>query len=156
MLLCYSGARMTDTTATAVKLRVPGLQDPPHLYIHGEQDRHVSRRLREEGIWEPYETALLMSLLRPGQVFVDVGANIGYFSLIAARLVGDGGAVYAFEPDPLNFRLLQASVASNGLTRRVHAVSAALAAKEGEGLLYLSADNLGDHQIYPADASRPS
>ena len=155
-MLCYSGAPMSVPPETVVDLRIPGLRDSLRIHVHGEQDLHVSRRLREEGIWEPYETALLLSLLGPGQVFVDVGANIGYFSLIAASLVGDAGAVYAFEPDPANFRLLQASVAANGLGHRVHAVAAALAAEEGEGMLYLSADNLGDHQIHPAHASRQS
>ena len=139
-----------------VTLRIPGLQVPLHLYIHGEQDKFVSRRIREEGVWEPYETSLVLSLLRPGDVFVDVGANIGYFSVLAASVVGDAGAVFAFEPDPENFRLLRANAGLNGLARCIVAVEAGLAAAAGDGHLFLSEDNLGDHQIYAADEARSS
>lgn len=142
--------------STAVALRVPGLPRPLQLYVHGEQDQHVSRRIREEGVWEPYETSLLLSLLQPGDVFVDVGANIGYFSVLAASVVGEQGAVFAFEPDPENFRLLQHNIALNGLQHCITPVQAALSNTAGEGQLFLSADNLGDHQVYASDELRPS
>ena len=71
-----------------IALQIPDFPVPVKLYAHGEQDKYVSRRIRQEGIWEPYETSLVLSLLQPGEVFVDVGANIGYFSILAApRLV---------------------------------------------------------------------
>ena len=140
--------------APAVPLRIPNLAHPLQLYVHGEQDRIVSQRLREDGIWEPFETSLVLRLLRPGDVFVDVGANIGYFSVLAASVVGAQGAVFAFEPDPDNFRLLHANAELNGLGNCITAVEAALADTGGEGRLFLSADNLGDHQVYAGDASR--
>lgn len=139
-----------------ITLRIPNLPVPLQMYIHGEQDRFISRRIREEGIWEPYETSLLLSVLRPGDVFVDVGANIGYFSLLAASVVGEAGTVFAFEPDPENFSLLQRNAALNGQQARIVAVQAALAADAGVGHLYLSEDNLGDHQIYAAGDGRSS
>ena len=116
-----------------VPLRIPGLAQPLQLYVHGEEDQHVSRRLREEGIWEPFETSLLLGLLRTGDVFVDVGANIGYFSVLAASCVGDTGKVFAFEPDPENFRLLVANTALNGVECRVRPVAAALSDAAGQG-----------------------
>jgi FkbM family methyltransferase len=137
-------------------LRVPGLRSRLELYIHGAGDLHVSRRIREEGIWEPYETSLLLQLLKPGHVFVDVGANIGYFSLLAASIVGEAGAVFAFEPDPQNFALLLASAEHNGLTHVVRAQQAGLAATDGDARLYLSEDNYGDHQIFASGAGRDS
>lgn len=143
-------------TATAVVLRIPGLLRPLQLYVHGAQDRFVSQRLRAEGIWEPFETSLLLRLLRPGDVFVDVGANIGYFSVLAASVVGAQGAVFAFEPDPDNYRLLRANAELNGLEHCITAVEAALSDTAGEGQLYLSADNLGDHQVYAGDWQRRS
>lgn len=127
---------------------------PLQLYIHGEQDQYVSRRIREEGIWEPYETSLVLSMLQRGDVFVDVGANIGYFSVLAASVVRDSGTVFAFEPDPANFRLLQENTVLNGQHNVISAVQAGLAADSGDGQLYLSQDNLGDHQIYAADDTR--
>ena len=147
---------LTVNLPNIVPLNIPGLAADLNLYIHGENDRFVSRRIAEEAIWEPYETSLLIDLLTPGGVFVDVGANIGYFSVLAASIVGDDGAVFAFEPDPENFRLLQANLALNDLQQAVTAVPAALAERDGAGQLYLSKDNLGDHQIYAVDDQRES
>jgi len=137
-------------------LQIPDLASPLQLYVHGEQDQFVSRRIREEGIWEPYETSLVLSLLRPGHVCVDVGANIGYFSILAAAVVGEAGAVFAFEPDPGNFALLQANAVLNQQQQRITAVQAALSTQAGAGELFLSEDNLGDHQIYAAGEQRKS
>ena len=147
---------------TAVALQIPDLPQALQLYVHGEQDQFVSRRIREEGVWEPYETSLLLELLRPGDVFVDVGANIGYFSVLAASVVraegaeGAEGAVFAFEPDPDNFRLLQANAALNAQQNCITTVPAALSDSTGEGRLFLAADNLGDHQVYAGEETRPS
>ena len=145
-----------DPGATAVPLAVAGLAESLAIYVHGEQDLHVSRRLREEGIWEPYESSLVLNMLGPGQVFVDVGANIGYFSLLAASRVGASGAVFAFEPDPDNYSLLTRSAALNSQQHVIHATQAGLAAADGEARLYLSDDNLGDHQIFQAGEARRS
>src|SRR5437588_777391 len=49
---------------------------------------------------EPHVQSAVCELLKPGATFCDVGANLGFFSLLAARLVGPYGRVYAFEPDP--------------------------------------------------------
>ena len=126
------------------------------LCVHGEQDQYVSRRIRETGIWEPYETSLVQRLLRPGDVFVDVGANIGYFSILAASIVGSQGAVFAFEPDPENCRLLRANSALNNFEQQITVVEAALSDRAGVGELFLSTDNLGDHQVYAGAERRNS
>jgi FkbM family methyltransferase len=130
------------------QLRIPEINRPLRLHIHGEQDLHVSRRIREEGIWEPYETSLVLDILRPGGVFVDVGANIGYFSIIAASAVGSEGQVLAFEPEQENCRLLRESAVLNGFEGLIQLEQAGLANSDTRGRLYLSEDNLGDHQIY--------
>lgn len=140
--------------AAAVALRIPGLRRPLQLRVHGEKDRYVSRRIRAEGIWEPYETALVLASLQPGDVFVDVGANIGYYPVIATDAVGASGAVLAFEPDPANFRLLQENLAINSCQSVVTAFELGLAERDSTALLYLSADNAGDHQIFAASDGR--
>jgi FkbM family methyltransferase len=142
--------------ATAVALRIPSLPRPLQLYVHGEQDAHVSRRIREAGIWEPFETSLVLGMLRPGDVVVDVGANIGYFSVLAASVVGAQGAVFAFEPDPENCRLLRANAALNHMQSCITTVEAALSDRAGAGQLFLSEDNLGDHQVYAGEEHRRS
>lgn len=67
------------------------------------------------GRYEPQETQLLRYLLEPGNVFVDVGANWGYYTLAAAHMVGPEGRVVAFEPEPRLFALLTANIAANTL-----------------------------------------
>jgi len=141
---------------TPVHLSIPSLPASLQMYVHGLQDKHVSHKIREEGIWEPYETSLLVSRLKPGDVFVDVGANIGYFTILAASLVGEQGQVFAFEPDPANFALLTKNSIHNSLQSSIHAVLAGLSVTNESGNLYLSEDNLGDHKIYPGQGSRKS
>lgn len=64
--------------------------------------------------YEPEVTCMIEQLLQPGDTFVDVGANIGYFTLLAAQIVGSDGHVYAVEPNDLNVKLLESSIRVNG------------------------------------------
>lgn len=130
-------------------LRLPGLSTPPLVYVHDDRDRHVSATLLAQSCWEPLETSVILSLLRPGDVFVDVGANIGYFTLVAAAAVGCLGRVFAFEPEPGNLELLQASVALNGFSW-VSVDPCALGESAGTVDFYLSPSNFGDHSLIPA------
>ncbi len=111
--------------------------------------------LRDQGVGHPIyitrsyeasETALVRQLLRPGMVFVDVGANIGYYAVLAGRRVGPAGKVLAVEPDPHNFRLLKRNIAANAL-RNVQAVRVGLGDRDGVALLQCSSTNFGDHRI---------
>jgi FkbM family methyltransferase len=67
------------------------------------------------GFYEPMIEALLLSSLKAGGVFYDVGAHIGLFSLLAARIVGQTGSVFAFEADPENAERIQEHRRRNGL-----------------------------------------
>ena len=149
---------MTDTSTMPATVELQAAQPAGSisLHIHGQQDRHVSEQLRQSGVWEPFETALLQAALPVGGAFLDVGANIGYFTLLAAQCVGDAGTVVAVEPDPQNCRLLRASLELNDMQGRVELVQGALAAEDGQGELFLSEDNLGDHQIYTGGQVRQS
>jgi len=93
--------------------------------------------------------------LKPGQTFIDIGANIGYYTLIAARLVGPAGKIYAFEPDPDNFALLKKNVEQNGY-RNVVLVNKAVSDKTRSTRLYLSESNRGDHRLYDSRDGRKS
>lgn len=77
-------------------------------------DQDDSMGLAVKGEYEPFETQIIMENIKPGQIVLDVGANIGYFTLIFARLTGETGKVYAFEPDPSSFDLLQRNISANG------------------------------------------
>jgi len=66
-----------------------------------------SLRLSINGIYEEFETQMLKKIINKEETVVDIGANIGYYTLIFAKLVGDKGKVFAFEPEPNNFELLK-------------------------------------------------
>jgi FkbM family methyltransferase len=82
------------------------------------------------GCYEPLNTYRFKKLLRPGMVVVDVGANIGYFTLLAASLVGPSGRVFAVEPWPANFVVLDRCITRNSLAQ-VRAFEFGLAEEAG-------------------------
>ena len=83
------------------------------------------------GEWEPDLTAFISSRLSKGDVFVDVGANIGYYSILASRAVGDSGRVVAVEASPAVFEALRETIAMNDVCDRVRAINCAAAAQPG-------------------------
>jgi hypothetical protein len=114
------------------------------MAIHRDGDLYISECIRRFGIWEPTETEYLLDNLGPGDTFVDIGANIGYFSVIAADLVEKEGRVYAFEPDDKNFALLEANLNLNGAAN-ARAVNAAVSNVSCKATLYGHGHNLGAH-----------
>ena len=107
------------------------------------------------GVYEPLTTDLVRAELRPGDVVLDIGANIGYFTLIFAKGVGPAGRVFAFEPEPGNFALLEENVAANGY-RNVALARLAVSDRAGRARLYLDAGNAGDCRVYDSHDHRPS
>lgn len=77
-------------------------------------DWAVGKHIIEKKTHEPHVTEVMRSVLRPGMTVLDIGANIGYFTLLARSIIGAAGRVYAFEPDPRNCTMLQLSLAANG------------------------------------------
>lgn len=96
--------------------------------------------------FEPGETAVIKKFLKPGMIAVDAGANIGYFSLLMARLVGQSGQVHAFEPGKENVSLLTKNVKLNAY-KTVKVNNAAISSKSGTLTFYLSDTNPQDHRI---------
>lgn len=84
------------------------------------------------GNYEPIETEYLRSILKPGMRFADIGANIGWFTLLAASIVGKDGRVFSFEPRTNTFNHLKRSIADNDFTDRCETHNVALGAKAGE------------------------
>ncbi len=94
----------------------------------------VSLSIALTGAWEPFETKLVTKVVRRGNVAVDVGAHIGYYTLLLSRLVGETGQVYAFEPDSSAFSILEKNVQVNGY-RNIVLYRKAVAAEAGRALL---------------------
>ncbi|KIG16381.1 methyltransferase, FkbM family domain protein [Enhygromyxa salina] len=124
------------------------------MYLNPD-DAIISKIIARDHIWEPRETMLFRAAIGPGDVVIDVGANIGYYTLLAARTVGDAGHVFAFEPDPEAFAILERNVKLNGY-ENVTLVPKALGATDGTLQLYLHRTNRGDHRIYDPSGKRES
>jgi FkbM family methyltransferase len=111
------------------------------------EDLLIAPYLLLDGIWEPEITALVQRLLKPGMTFVDVGANIGYYTLLAAKQVGHTGKVYAFEPEPLNFELLRKNVIVNWFSGLVRAEKKAVSDAGGHIDFYVRQNYRGNSSI---------
>lgn len=90
-------------------------QFQPGLWMQLDIRDLVQETLLLEGIWEPKTTRYLCTSLRSGHVFIDIGANAGYFSLLASRCVGESGRVLAVEPNPAMAKQLQQNIERSGL-----------------------------------------
>jgi FkbM family methyltransferase len=87
------------------------------------------------GVWEPHITRWVSRRLAPGDTFVDVGANIGYYSLLASRLVGKSGTVVAIEASPRTVDDLLTNLELNGVSN-VRVVNVAASECEGTAKIY--------------------
>jgi FkbM family methyltransferase len=108
-------------------------QDGFQLYVASD-DAAVGLHVAG-GAYEPDVSAVIRRTLRPGMSVIDIGANIGYFTMLAASVVGRAGRVLAVEPNPRNARLLEASRRANGFD---HVTLCQAAAGREIGLLVLN------------------
>jgi FkbM family methyltransferase len=83
-------------------------------FFFRQEDAPLARILHLNGDYEPATRKAVLETLRPGSVFVDLGAHIGYFTMIAARAVSPSGRVFSFEPMAGTRAVLQKNVESNG------------------------------------------
>lgn len=102
------------------------------LFVIGD-DVGFSPHMIFEGYWEFWLTRYFAEVIRPGDTVLDIGANLGYYTLLAADLVGPEGRVVAVEPNPEVFRRLSASIAVNGFAPRTSARNIALAGPDETG-----------------------
>lgn len=115
--------------------------------------------LQSGRLYEPDVSLAMARMLRPGDGFADVGANIGFFSVLAGHLVGPAGQVLAFEPDPRNRARLEVNLGANDL-RNVTVTDRVAGARPGPVQFYLNRDDTGgsamwDPGLFPGnEASR--
>lgn len=105
--------------------------------------------------FERFETELFKSLVKKGMVVVDIGAYVGYYTLIAADLVGENGKVFAFEPDPSNYALLLKNIEANAC-KNVFPVQKAVSDRNERLQLFLSEENKAGHRLYDSYDGRES
>jgi FkbM family methyltransferase len=111
------------------------------------QDGGVAHQFLVYKEYEPFETSLIERIVQPGMTVLNVGANIGYYSLLCSKLVGERGKVIALEPHPDNFQLLRENIEQNQAWN-VEALEVAAGAVEGYIQLFPSGTNSGDHSVF--------
>lgn len=109
---------------------------------------HVQTYMFFQGRFEGPETRLVRDHLAEGNVFVDIGANVGWFTLAAASKVGRTGRVLAFEPFPASFQRLQRNVALNGF-QTVTAFEMGLGDADAVAPVYAGTGNSGRTSLFP-------
>ena len=122
-----------------------------HLFREGDP---VSSYLARGMLWHPPIIKVLAQMMKPGKVFVDVGAHIGLFSIIAAKAAAGAGRIVSFEPDPVNRAVLTMNARANGVDLDIR--DCAIAAEVGEATLFTSEDNRAIHSIVPEPRLEPS
>ena len=112
-------------------------------------DSQDSLNLAINGVYEPFQTSLVRQYLKEGNIVLDIGANIGYYTLIFAQLVGERGKVIAFEPEPYLMNILAKNVELNGYTN-ISLVQKAVSNQRGTATLQLDEFANVDHRLYDA------
>lgn len=112
------------------------------FFVH-TADRGISPWIIMGGVWETFVDDVLCTLLRPADVFLDVGANMGYYTVKAGSIVGPQGRVFAFEPNPDLFPVLLDNIDINGFNGRVTPFALAAGAEAGSSRLRVNPTNMG-------------
>ncbi len=112
-------------------------------------DKPDSLNLAWNRVYEPFETMIMSTLIKPNDIVVDVGANIGYYTLIFSRLTGKYGRVFAFEPSQSNFKILNENIHINKYSDRVVTINRAVSDRDDDEVnLYLNDENHGMNRIF--------
>lgn len=119
----------------------------PHALLWVDvTDDSLGHVILKHGEYERGWTEWLRTAIRPGSRAVDIGANIGYYTVLLGQLVGPGGRVLAFEPEPNNFALLERNLRDNGLDN-VETFQAALTEAPGRVSLHINERHHGVHSL---------
>ena len=120
-----------------------------HKFYAATRDVNITDFLVRSGSldYERLQAKLINNALKPSMTVLDIGANIGYYTLMIARGLQGSGQVYSFEPEPFNFRLLAANVKTNGYTN-ITLVRKAVCEVDGEVSIFKDVDHYGAHSLW--------
>ena len=119
-----------------------------HSIVLDSRDQSLFPHITLGGVWESWVTKVMRDTLSPGMTVVDVGANVGYFTLLACGSVGQEGRVYAFEPDPETYRMLFRSVEMNGFRPFCECYQLALSSVRGSATFYRFSAHFGGNSLW--------
>ena len=114
-----------------------------HPFFVNTRDRGITTWIVLGGVWETFVDDVLCALARPGTVFLDVGANQGYYTVKLGHLLGSEGRCYSFEPNPELYAFLADNVEINGISGRTHTYCLAAGEASGHSLLHFGYANMG-------------
>mgnify|MGYP001560745383 CR=1 FL=1 len=126
---------------------------PKSVIVDGNRvilDKDDSMRLSILGIYEPLMVKHFQERIKPGDTVLDIGAHIGYYTVMAAKRVGGKGHVYAFEPNKDNCVLLSKNIKINGY-KNVVLINKAIAQSTKKAKLFLSSVSSGMHSLIDID-----
>lgn len=101
------------------------------------ENEGISGTLAIFGIREIDHTTIMIQELEPNMICLDIGSNIGYYALIMARIVGENGEVYAFEPDPRNYKILEMNIKYNNFDNIIKKYLTAVGAVSGQSTMMI-------------------
>jgi FkbM family methyltransferase len=119
-----------------------------HEFVVDGRDISLSPHLIVKGEWEKTITRLILSHVKPGMTFVDIGANLGYYSVLAAEMVGPAGKVVAFEVNPRLYEILFANLELNGFLPRSQCVNKAVYSANTELTFNFLTHHQGSGSLY--------
>lgn len=125
------------------------------VFLELDQSDPVASGAIALGVYERYETKLFRSKIKPAMTIIDIGANLGYYTVLASRLVGEQGLVLAFEPEPNFFKLLSKNINRNDI-KNVNHYEMAIAEKKGISELHLSDENKGHNSLIYSEELKTS
>jgi FkbM family methyltransferase len=129
--------------------RVIFIQSERWITVHGVpilvdiHDYGIGTQLFLQGTYGAGRVTEIRKIVKEGDTVIDIGANIGYFTVLLASIVGNEGKVYAFEPDPRNTKLLKRTIERNGW-KNVFLVNNAVSNMVGELTLYQTHSHAGN------------
>jgi len=118
-----------------------------------KNDEVISKSLVLNKVWEYSESEFFKKLITKGMNIIDIGANIGYFSILFSKLTGDSGKVFSFEPEPNNFQFLLKNIQANN-SSNIIPFNKAVSNYDGKINLFLSRSNIGDHRMINFNSDR--
>ena len=114
-------------------------------YYSDDQDNFIGNQIANNG-YEPFESQLFLENLRENSILLDIGANIGYYTILGSKII-KSGQIFSFEPFEPNFHLLEMNILKNRISNAV-ALQLAASSDRGRTKLFIAPDNHGDHQLY--------
>ena len=106
-------------------------------------DRGITTWIILGGTWENFVDDVLTRIARPGEVFLDVGANMGYYTVKIGKKVGPAGRVYSFEPNAELFPFVRENISINGMNGWAKVFPLAVGAEPGWSRLTFDYSNMG-------------